>query len=111
MKPPCEKALTWPGPDGRIFDTPSPMVLHRRDAEGSLYRLEHDGRVTTLISGGTAVANATCFSPDGRTMYHADSLAGVIRAWDYALDGSISNERTFREDATDPAASPCTGPS
>lgn len=71
------------------------MVLHRRDAEGSLYRLERDGRVTTLIAGGTAVANATCFSPDGRTMYHADSLAGMIRAWDYALDGTISRERVF----------------
>ncbi len=71
------------------------MVLHRRDAEGSLYRLEHDGRVTTLIAGGTAVANATCFSPDGRTLYHADSLAGVIRAWDYGRDGSLSHERVF----------------
>lgn len=80
------------------------MVLHRRDAEGSLYRLEHDGRVTTLIAGGTAVANATCFSPDGRTLYHADSLAGVIRAWDYALDGTLSNERVFVDTRPDGSA-------
>jgi len=80
------------------------MVLHRRDAEGSLYRLEHDGGVTTLIAGGTAVANATCFSPDGRTMYHADSLGGVIRAWDYALDGTISNERVFVDTRPDGSA-------
>lgn len=69
------------------------MVLHRRDPEGSLYRLERDGRVSTLQDGGIAVANSTCFSPDGRTLYFADSLAGVVRAWDYAADGTLSNER------------------
>lgn len=80
------------------------MVLHRRDPEGSLYRLEHDGRVTTLIAGGTAVANAICFSPDGRTLYHADSLAGVIRAWDYALDGTLTHERVFVDTRPDGSA-------
>lgn len=73
------------------------MVLQRHDPEGSLYRLEHDGRVSTLIDGGIAVANATCFSPDGRTLYFADSLAGVIHAWDYALDGILSNARVFAD--------------
>lgn len=106
-------AVTHPRPPMRLNDGRTDregrfvcgsMVLHRRDAEGSLYRLEHDGRVTTLISGGTAVANATCFSPDGRTMYHADSLAGVIRAWDYALDGTLSNERVFVDTRPDGSA-------
>lgn len=72
------------------------MVLHRRDAEGALYRLEHDGRVTRLLQG-VAVANATCTSPDGRTLYFGDSLAGVIRAWDYASDGTLANERVFAD--------------
>ena len=72
------------------------MVLHRRDADGALYRLETDGRVTRLLSG-VAVSNATCFSPDGRTMYFADSLAGVIRAWHYAQDGTLSGERVFAD--------------
>jgi sugar lactone lactonase YvrE len=71
------------------------MVLHRRDAEGSLYRLEHDGRVSTLLDGGIAVANATCFSPDGRTLYAADSLAGVVRAFDYGVDGVLANGRAL----------------
>jgi L-arabinonolactonase len=71
------------------------MVLHRRDAEGSLYMLDSEGRVTVLLDRCIAVANSTCFSPDGRTLYHADSLAGVIRAWDYGLDGAISHERLF----------------
>jgi sugar lactone lactonase YvrE len=72
------------------------MVLHRRDPEGRLYRLEIDGRVTPLLDG-IAVSNSTCFSPDGRTMYFADSLAGVIRAWDYGLDGRLSNQRDFAD--------------
>lgn len=70
------------------------MVLGRREANGELYRLDADGRVTRLLSGNI-VSNATCFSPDGRTLYHADSHAGVIRAFDYARDGSIANERAF----------------
>lgn len=72
------------------------MVLHRRDADGRLYRLETDGRVTPLLDG-IAVSNSTCFSPDGRTLYFADSLAGVIRAWDYGLDGRLSNQRDFAD--------------
>jgi L-arabinonolactonase len=68
------------------------MVLHRRDAEGALYRLELDGRVSRLVDG-VAVSNGTCFSPDGRTLYYADSLNGLVRAWDYAVDGTLSGER------------------
>ncbi len=82
------------------------MVLHRRDADGALYRLELDGRVTQLVPG-IAVANATCTSPDGRTLYSGDSLSGVIRAWDYARDGSLSNERIFAD--TRPQGSPPDG--
>jgi L-arabinonolactonase len=70
------------------------MVLHRRDADGRLYRLEGDGRVTPLLEG-IAVSNSLCFAPDGRTLYFADSLAGVVRAWDYSRDGVLSNERAF----------------
>ncbi len=72
------------------------MVLHRRDAEGALYRLELDGRVSQLVEG-VAVSNSTCFSPDGRTLYYADSLSGLVRAWDYALDGTLSGERIFAD--------------
>jgi L-arabinonolactonase len=70
------------------------MVLHRSDREAALYRLDSDGHVHRLLDG-IAVANSTCFSPDGRTLYTADSLAGVIRAWDYAVDGTVAGERSF----------------
>ncbi len=81
------------------------MVLHRRDADGTLYRLETDGRVTPLVHG-IAVANATCTSPDGRTLYSGDSIAGVIRAWDYAIDGALSNERVFADTRSSSGSGP-----
>lgn len=76
------------------------MVLGRREPDGVLYRLDPDGWVSRLL-GGNIVSNATCFSPDGRTLYHADSHAGVIRAFDYARDGSIANERAFVDTRAD----------
>lgn len=42
------------------------------------------------------VPNCTAFSPDGRTMYFADTPTGVIRAFDLdPSSGAISNERRF----------------
>lgn len=76
------------------------MALHRGDPDGALYRLEHDGRLSTLVDG-IALANATCFSPDGRTLYFADSLAGIVRAADYAPDGRVSNLRDFIDTRND----------
>jgi sugar lactone lactonase YvrE len=35
-------------------------------------------------------------SPDGRTLYHTDTLAGVIYAFDRARNGQLSNKRVFR---------------
>lgn len=43
-----------------------------------LYRLDGDGRGTLLVDG-LRLANAICFSPDGATIYFADSLDGMIR--------------------------------
>lgn len=66
-----------------------------READGAaICRLDGD-RLTPVIPG-IAVANALAFSPDGRTMYVADSPKRRIDAYD--LDpgtGEISNRRTF----------------
>jgi L-arabinonolactonase len=48
----------------------------------SVWRLDPDLTVTRLF-GDVAVANGTCFSPDGRTMWFADSGKGEIEAFDY----------------------------
>ncbi len=48
----------------------------------SVWRLDADLTLTRLF-GGVACANSTCFSPDGRTMYFADSPTREIVAYDY----------------------------
>ncbi|MGB3072285.1 MAG: SMP-30/gluconolactonase/LRE family protein [Ottowia sp.] len=58
------------------------MVMGRHDTDGAYYRLDTNGSATQLFDG-IALANATCFSPDGRTLYHADSFSDTISAVDY----------------------------
>lgn len=49
---------------------------------GGLYRLERGGSLRRL-AGGIVTANGPCFSPDGATLYLADSARQVIWAFDY----------------------------
>jgi sugar lactone lactonase YvrE len=69
------------GPDGAFWvgsmDENSP-----RQKVAALYRVTADGRITKQ-QDGIAVSNGLAWSPDGRTMYHSDSTAGVIEAWDF----------------------------
>jgi L-arabinonolactonase len=63
---------------------------------GGFYRLNHDLTVEKLPLGGVAIANSICFSPDGATMYYADSATREIRCCDYdAATGTVSNPRQF----------------
>jgi L-arabinonolactonase len=59
------------------------------------YRLDPDLSLHELF-GGLASANSTCFSPDGRTMYFADTPKAVIWAFDYDIDTGVpSGRRVF----------------
>ncbi len=59
------------------------------------YRLDADLGLHRLF-GGLSSANSTCFSPDGRTMYYADSPQGEIWAFDYDTEtGTPSGRRVF----------------
>lgn len=63
--------------------------------KGVLYRIEPDGRASAMRSG-IRVPNSIAWSPDGRTMYFADSPRHKIWAFDYdAESGEPSNERLF----------------
>ena len=65
-------------------------------AIGGFYRLNHDLTLERLPLGNVAIANSICFSPDGRTMYYADSATREIRCCDYDIDtGAVSNPRQF----------------
>lgn len=49
--------------------------LFRLDADGSTHQLEQD----------IAIGNAISFSPDGKILYFADSMDGMLRRYDYDL--------------------------
>jgi sugar lactone lactonase YvrE len=60
---------------------------------GSLYRLEQDGRVETML-GNVTVSNGIGWSPDDTVMYYADTPTLGVDAFDYdAASGAISNRR------------------
>jgi sugar lactone lactonase YvrE len=64
---------------------------------GSLYRLDGDLSCHQMADG-LVISNALCWSPDGRTMYHADTARRVVWAW--ACDpasGDIAGRRPFVE--------------
>ncbi len=70
---------------------------------GGLYRVtapqsDADGGfgVHIEVPDGVGITNGMAFSPDGRTMYWADTMKSTVWAYDYDLDsGHRSNERVF----------------
>jgi L-arabinonolactonase len=59
----------------------------------SVCRLDRDLHVTRLL-GCVSCANSTCFSPDGRSMYFADSPTKKIVAFDYdPVKGELGAKR------------------
>ena len=62
---------------------------------GSSIGSSRTGRRSTVRSG-IGVANGLAFSPDGRTMYFADTPRETVWAYDYDVDtGEATNERVF----------------
>lgn len=73
------------------------MAYDSRERAGSLYRVDSDLRVTRVLDGIT-IPNGPAFSPDGTTMYLADSARGVITAYDVDPSrGGLERPRTFAE--------------
>ena len=82
---------------GTMFD---PSADER--ASGSLYRVEPDGTATVKRTG-IGVPNGLAFSPDGRTMYWADTHQDTVWAYDYDVDtGEATDERVFLDFASLP---------
>jgi L-arabinonolactonase len=63
----------------------------------SVWRLDPDLQLTRLF-GSVRCANSTCFSPDGRVMYFADSPLGEIVAFDYDPEtGYLGDKRILAQ--------------
>ncbi|MFW3170620.1 SMP-30/gluconolactonase/LRE family protein [Geodermatophilus sp. CPCC 206100] len=88
---------------GRFFA--GTMAFDQRPGGGTLYRLDVDGTVTTVLEG-LSVSNGIGWSPDDRTVYLADSGPGVVHAFDYdPAAGTFSRGRVLLEfDGTDGVA-------
>ena len=83
----------WAGsmhdPDG------PPETYFERAPVGAFHRLDPDGSMHRMIDG-ILVSNGLCWSPDGWTMYTANSPTREMHAWDYdPATGDIANERVF----------------
>lgn len=80
------------GPDGCFWVGSMDENSPRRPI-AALYRVTPDGKIEKKADG-IAVSNGLAWSPDGRVMYHSDSTAGIIEAWDFdPATGGMSNHR------------------
>ncbi len=62
-------------------------ALDDRKGQERLWRLEHDGTLTVLASD-VVLSNGLAWSPDGSVMYHCDSFAHTVTAFDYGEGAS-----------------------
>lgn len=79
-------------------------TMHRKlkDPVGNLFRLDPDLGLTHLVAD-LVCSNGIAFSPDDRTMYHTDTGARRIYAYDYDIDSAaMSNRRVFADFAAGP---------
>lgn len=83
------------GPDGRFWVGTMRDPQDPTQRTGALYCLDTDLSWRTMVSD-VGVSNGLAFSPDGGTMYHADTRQQTIWAYDFrAEDGTLSNRRVF----------------
>lgn len=80
-------------PAGRFYVG---YMNERRDAaSAALMRIDPDGRMTQVF-GDITISNGLAWSPDGRTLYHADTPTRSIRAFDYDVaTATLSRPRVF----------------
>ena len=69
------------------------MDDNEEEPSGALYQLNDTGCIRR--DPGYVVTNGPAESPDGGVLYHTDTLAGMIYAFDRTRTGSLSNKRVF----------------
>jgi len=84
-------------------------IDEQRGNAAALYRW--DGPSAVRIAGDIGTSNGLAWSPDGRTLYWADTRAHVVRAFDFDIvTGSLSRGRVFAQFAPRAEAQPLQGP-
>ena len=89
---------------GRFFA--GTMGLHGQPGAGSLYRVDLDGTVSTVLTG-VLVSSGIAWSPDEDVFYLADSGSRTVTAFDYGVDlGTLGRPRVLLEFAEDEPGTP-----
>lgn len=79
-------------PAGRLwFGT---MDNEEQEKSGAFHCFDR-GRLTRTALAGIEITNGPALSPDGRILYHVDTLAGTISACDVSKDGRLGPPRPF----------------
>jgi sugar lactone lactonase YvrE len=78
-------------PDGRFYC--GSMAYDERPGAGSLYRLDRDGSVSTVVTNVT-ISNGLAWSPDGGTAYYVDTPTHRVDAFDYDATTGLTGRRT-----------------
>lgn len=94
--------------DGSLYFTDPPYGLPQQKEGKELeingvYRLAPDGALT-LIASDFERPNGIGLSPDGKTLYVADTARQHVRAFDVQADGRLANGRVFGETKPWPGA-------
>ena len=79
---------------GSLCSSPFDPAQQRSPRAGWLHLVDVDGS-SRRIADGILLSNGLGFSPDGARLYHSDSRANVVGAYDVRPDGSVGPRRTL----------------
>ena len=88
--------------DGTIFFTDPPYGVKEPDREipfQGVYAILPSGEIRLLVDDFNK-PNGLAFSPDEKVLYIDDTAERIIRAFDVASDGTLSNGRVFADMAS-----------
>ena len=77
-------------PAGRFWAGSVNMAKSAHDA--TLYRLDHDGSIST-IEGGMLTCNGAAFDGTGKRFYHTDTPTHALRCYDVDADAGVLRNR------------------
>jgi len=79
-------------------------IYEPRDKPAAEMYVLEKGKVRLAWSGGMTNSNGLAFSPDNRTMYHADTTSHRVTAYDFNVAaGTVSEQREVRAFSMDKA--------